>query len=803
LDAALVLHPRWTALPTYAVTYNTNGATSGTAPAAQTKTQGIALTLSGNMGALARTGHTFAGWNTAVGGTGTKYAEGSSYTAEADVVLYAQWTALPSYAVTYNSNGATSGTEPGAQTKTQGIALTVSGNTGSLAKTGHTFAGWNTAADGTGANHEVGASYTADAGVVLYAQWTALPTYAVTYNSNGATSGTAPAAQTKTQGVALTLSGNAGSLARTGHTFAGWNTEADGTGTSYAVGASYTAEAGVVLYAQWTELPTYAVTYNSNGATSGTAPAAQTKTQDVALTLSGNTGSLAKTGHTFAGWNTAADGAGANYAVGASYTADAGVVLYAQWTALPIPAPLTYGVTYDANGGTSGTVPAAQTKTHGVALALSGNTENLARTGYMFAGWNTAADGRGVHHSAGATYTADAALVLYAEWAGPINIAPRFNKGPDQAVAMGASLQTLANWATGISPGSAEESDQRLEFTLRVDRPDLFAVQPSISPTGNLSYQPSAKASGVARISVVLHDSGTTDNGGVNTSVEQVFLITVFSKFQQAGVYNGLVSADPGGASAHAKSGIVRMVVSKTGAFSASLSLGGRRYAASGVFAANGVANFGRSRGVSQPVPRKGLPTLQWGLSFDLNDPDKMKGMITDAGAPFAQMEADRAQFAATVSKALPSVTRPIMTLVPAHLLGSYTVVFGAKTPAQQGLPAAEFPQGDGYGRLSVSKSGWVKLAGRLADGSTVSAGNSLSKSLNWPFYTNLYGAKGSIGGVVTFRNLDGSDLDGLGLNWFRPAATAGKVYPKGWENGIKVDLVGRGGSVKRSEPVR
>jgi hypothetical protein len=460
-------------------------------------------------------------------------------------------------------------------------------------------------------------------------------------------------------------------------------------------------------------------------------------------------------------------------------------------------------VTYSANGGTSGAVPAAQTKTEGIALALSGNTENLGRTGYMFAGWNTVADGTGVHYGAGSSYTADAALVLYAEWAGPINIAPRFNKGPDQAVAMGASMQTLANWATGISPGSAEESDQRLEFTLRVDRPDLFAVQPSISPTGTLSYQPSANAIGVARISVALHDSGTTENGGINKSVEQVFAVTVLSMFQQAGVYNGLVGAAPGGASSHAKSGIVRIVVSKTGAFSSSLSLGGRRYPASGVFAAHGVAYFGKSKAGSQPLPRNGLPPLQFSLSFDLNDPDKIAGMIKDAGAPVAQMEADRAQYAAVVSRALPSVKRPTMTLVPPPLLGNYTVVFGSKTPAQQGLPAAEFPQGDGYGRLSVSKSGWVKLAGRLADGSTVSAGNSLSKSLNWPFYTNLYGAKGSIGGVVTFRNLDGSDLDGLGLNWFRPAATAGKVYPKGWENGIKVDLVGRGGSVKRSEPVR
>jgi hypothetical protein len=67
--------------------------------------------------------------------------------------------------------------------------------------------------------------------------------------------------------------------------------------------------------------PTYTVTYNGNGNTSGTAPADQTKTHDVALTLQTNTGSLAKTGYTFSGWNTAADGSGTSYAEGASYTA--------------------------------------------------------------------------------------------------------------------------------------------------------------------------------------------------------------------------------------------------------------------------------------------------------------------------------------------------------------------------------------------------------------------------------------------------------------------------------------------------
>lgn len=77
-------------------------------------------------------------------------------------------------------------------------------------------------------------------------------TYPVTYNGNGNTDGKPPASQTKEKGVELTLSGNTGKLVMTGYTFTGWNTAADGSGTDYAAGASYTADVAVLLYAKWT-----------------------------------------------------------------------------------------------------------------------------------------------------------------------------------------------------------------------------------------------------------------------------------------------------------------------------------------------------------------------------------------------------------------------------------------------------------------------------------------------------------------------------------------------------------------------
>ena len=84
-----------------------------------------------------------------------------------------------------------------------------------------------------------------------------MTSYAVTYNGNGATGGST-AAQTKVSGTDLTLRSNG--FTREGYVFVEWNTAADGTGTSYAEGAAYTANAALTLYAIWKKgnLPLYA-----------------------------------------------------------------------------------------------------------------------------------------------------------------------------------------------------------------------------------------------------------------------------------------------------------------------------------------------------------------------------------------------------------------------------------------------------------------------------------------------------------------------------------------------------------------
>lgn len=228
-----------------------------------------------------------------------------------------------------------------------------------------------------------------------------LASYSVTYNNNGG--GTAPSAQTKWYGEELALRGAITN--RTNYVFKNWNTKADGTGASYAASAKYTGSAALTLYAQW--YAPYTITPNANGGTLKSGCSALTKVYNTAKAIWASSLNPTRTGYTFTGWNTKADGTGTSYSAGANYTANANATLYAQWRIN------TWAVTYDGNGSTGGST-AAQTKTYGQSLALRSN--GFTKTNYNFVNWNTAANGSGTSYDAGASYTGNAALNLYAQW---------------------------------------------------------------------------------------------------------------------------------------------------------------------------------------------------------------------------------------------------------------------------------------------------------------------------------------------------------------------------------------------------
>jgi uncharacterized repeat protein (TIGR02543 family) len=169
--------------------------------------------------------------------------------------------------------------------------------------------------------------------------------YTVTYDANGANNGTAPSDQVKTEGVNLTLATNSSSLEKSGFTFVCWNTAADGTATDYAEGASYSTDADLTLYAKWTALPTYNITYNANEGDLGEVPANQLKIKGTDIFLSYNSGALKRTEYIFKGWNTSANGLGEDYSVGSSYSIDEDLVLYAKWSYIGVK-PIISDITF-------------------------------------------------------------------------------------------------------------------------------------------------------------------------------------------------------------------------------------------------------------------------------------------------------------------------------------------------------------------------------------------------------------------------------------------------------------------------
>ncbi|MBO5846726.1 MAG: InlB B-repeat-containing protein, partial [Bacteroidales bacterium] len=107
----------------------------------------------------------------------------------------------------------------------------------------------------------------------------------------------------------------------------------------------------------------------------------------------------------FSSWNTKADGSGTSYKDKASIITDKSFTIYAQW--MPC-----YTITFDANGG-EGTMDSL-TIVSGTKKPLPANT--FTRSGYVFAGWNTAPDGSGTAYKEFSEIAPTANITLYAQW---------------------------------------------------------------------------------------------------------------------------------------------------------------------------------------------------------------------------------------------------------------------------------------------------------------------------------------------------------------------------------------------------
>lgn len=379
-------------------------------------------------------GYTFVDWNTAPDGSGVSYADGASYpftySADSSPVLYAIW-AGPNETVTFAENDGPDDSVEATQTENQPEPLTLfSDLSPEFVNPGYTFLGWNTEPDGGGTAYADGENYVFSQDLVLYAQWSAQPTETISFNGNGGEGVVAP--MSGVEGTDVSLPDGAG-FSLIGHTFSGWNTAANGSGTEYSAGESLELYSSETLYAEWTQDPLIQITINANGGDGSVSTLSGAS--GTTVTLPGAS-SVSNAGFSLTSWNSSADGLGTSYSPGQSVTLVENMTLYAQWTANGSPSPSSsppssttppsstvassLSISFVADGG-SGSLTMLSGATGSIIKLPS--SSSVVRVGYTLKSWNTESNGKGVSYAPGASVTLSSSLTLYAQWS-PTGAAP-------------------------------------------------------------------------------------------------------------------------------------------------------------------------------------------------------------------------------------------------------------------------------------------------------------------------------------------------------------------------------------------
>jgi uncharacterized repeat protein (TIGR02543 family) len=335
--------------------------------------------------------YTFGGWYTEVDGLGSEFT--ATTPVSADITVYAKWTGN-THTVTFMRND---GTETVHTTKSVTYPATTVGTLpASPTRSGYTFGGWNTQADGLGTAFIGSTPVTAD--ITVYAKWNTY-SYTVTFNNDGGTTAANPATMI-VNSPATTIDALPAPPTRTGYSFGGWYTAQNGGGSAFT--ASTTVSGNITVYAKWTG-DTYTVTFDSDGGTTAN-PATKTVTRP-ATTIGTLPASPARSGYTFGGWNTQADGLGTPFTT--LTTVNASITVFAKWD------NYSYTVTFNNAGGTTAANPATMI-VNSPATTIDALPAPPTRTGYIFGGWYTAQNGGGTEFTA--TTTVSANRTVYAKW---------------------------------------------------------------------------------------------------------------------------------------------------------------------------------------------------------------------------------------------------------------------------------------------------------------------------------------------------------------------------------------------------
>lgn len=387
----------------YVVTYSLNG---GTLTAPDTSPVNYNLGTPLTLPLPSKTGYTFTGWNNP--SSASVGLNGASYSPSATITLTAQWSAL-TYSVTYSGNGSNGGTVPSVGSFTYGYSYSIAED-GTMTKSGYTFAGWTTAANGTGTLYANAAdsitsstaTYSGAANLTLYAKWTA-QVYAITYDVNGATGAASKSSDSFTFGGTSLVLPTIGTMVKTNYTFGGWSETSSGV----AVTSPYSPTQTRTLYAVWSGVQ-YSISYNTNGSSASVSDVLYT-TGATGITLSDGAG-VTREGYTFAGWKTSAGNT-----VTSPYVATSNITLYAFWTPISPAIIFTAGTINSAVPTVTLPSPNPTSAEFGSEFTLPAALSNVTDGGatYVFAGWSFNSN----TYQAGSKYRmTTAAPIFAAQW---------------------------------------------------------------------------------------------------------------------------------------------------------------------------------------------------------------------------------------------------------------------------------------------------------------------------------------------------------------------------------------------------
>ena len=288
-------------------------------------------------------------------------------------------------------------------TNTTGVVLTSDASFTGVANTGYTFVGWSTNTTAPSPDDPSNWEIDGVSGTNTMYSFFRANSYTIAYDANDGTGTTA--SSTHYYGVAKTLTSNG--FSKDGYTFDGWNTEPDGSGSSYTNGQSVTSlsstqDATVTLYAQWKQV----ITLDDNGGSKDGSVTVYYLRSSVS-----NFSEAEKEGYTCDGYYTATSGGYKIFAAStgalstyssniSSYVNSSGKWIYdgtpslsAQWTAN------TYTISFDADD--EDRVGSATNKQANVTVTFDAKDFSVAKVavpvlaGYTFGGYYTEKDGDG------------------------------------------------------------------------------------------------------------------------------------------------------------------------------------------------------------------------------------------------------------------------------------------------------------------------------------------------------------------------------------------------------------------------